>query len=356
MSPSGPLDGVTILEVGGVGPAPFCGMVLADLGADVISIGRPSADRPPDDIAVVTADILGRGRARRLVTDLKRPDGVAAVLELVNTVDALVEGFRPGTMERLGLSPEACWNVNPRLVYGRMTGWGQTGPLAQQPGHDINYLALSGALAAMGPKDGPPLPPLNLVADFGGGGMLLAAGVLAALLRAERTGRGSVVDAAMSDGAALQMTMMYELLGRGQWSLQRESNINDGAAPFYRTYETADGRHVAVGAMERTFWDALIDRLGLAREQLPDQWDRSAWPGLSARLAEVFRRRTRDEWAAELEHAGVCVTPVLTMAEAPAHPHNVARNAFVRDTHGPVPAPAPRVHVHEAMHSEAADD
>lgn len=338
-----PLEGVTVLEVGGIGPVPFCGMVLADLGAEVVVVRRPASGGRVDELTTVTEGILERGRRRRIDADLKQPAGVEAVRDAVGQVDALIEGFRPGTMERLGFAPEACWELNPRLVFGRMTGWGQEGPYADQPGHDINYLALNGVLAAVGPKDRPPQPPLNLVADFGGGGLLLATGVLAALLGAARSGRGSVVDAAMTDGAALQMTMMYELLGRGHWTLSRESNMNDGGAPFYRTYETADGRFVAVGAMERTFWDILVQRLGLDDGTLPDQWDRAAWPDLSARLAAVFRRRSRDEWAAELQHAGACVTPVLTMAEAPAHPHNVARAAFVADAHGPVPAPAPRI-------------
>lgn len=340
---TGPLSGVRLLEVGGVGPVPFCGMVLADLGADVVSVQRLPTAPVSSAMSESTGGVLARGR-RSIAVDLKHPDGVATVLRLLERADGLLEGFRPGVMERLGLGPDACSAVNPRLVYGRMTGWGQDGPYAQLPGHDINYLALSGALGAMGEAGRPPVPPLNLMADFGGGAMLLAVGVLAALLEAGRSGQGQVVDAAMLDGSSLLTTMVHELLGRGAWVPERGRNISDGGAPFYRTYETSDRRYVAVGAMEPKFFDELVSRLGLHQDALPAQWDRSRWPELTAVLAGVFRTRTREEWCALLEHAPVCVTPVLDLHEAPLHPHNVARRVFVADgaSGAPVPAPAPR--------------
>lgn len=342
-SATGPLAGLRVLEVGGVGPVPFCGMVLADLGADVISVQRPASGRDDDEMAAATGGVLARGR-RSVAVDLKHPDGVAVVLRLVAESDGLLEGFRPGVMERLGLGPDVCAARTPRLVYGRMTGWGQDGPYAQLPGHDINYLALSGALGAMGEPGRPPVPPLNLVADFGGGAMLLAVGVLAALLEAGRSGRGQVVDAAMLDGSALLMTMTYELLGRGAWAPGPGRNVNDGGAPFYRTYETSDGRYLAVGAMEPRFYDELVTRLGLDRAALPGQWDRARWPELTTILARTFLTRSRDEWCRLLEHAPVCVTPVLDLTEAPQHPHNTHRSGFLPAAPGggPVPAPAPR--------------
>lgn len=339
---AGPLSGLRLLEIGGVGPVPFCAMVLADLGADVISVQRPPSAQDVDEMGDATGGVLARGR-RSVAVDFKHSDGIATVLRMVGEVDGLLEGFRPGVMERLGLGPVVCAGVNPRLVFGRMTGWGQDGPYAQLPGHDINYLALSGALGAMGEPGRPPVPPLNLVADFGGGAMLLAVGMLAALLEAERSGRGQVVDAAMLDGSSLLMTMMYELLGRDAWVSERGRNINDGGAPFYCAYETSDGRYVAVGAMEPRFFDELMTRMGLDRACLPDQWDRGRWPELKAVLARAFLARTRDEWCALLEYAPVCVTPVLDLHEAPLHPHNVERRGFVSGRAGaPVPSPAPR--------------
>ena len=340
---TGPLKGLRLLEIGGMGPVPFCGMVLADLGADIISVRRPPTVLDSDDMTEATGGVLARGR-RSVAVDLKHPDGVATVLRLVERADGVMEGFRPGVMERLGLGPEVCSGVNPRLVYARMTGWGQDGPYAQLPGHDINYLALSGALGAIGEPGRPPVPPLNLVADFGGGAMLLAVGVLAALLEAGRSGQGQVVDAAMLDGSSLLMTMTHELLGRGAWVPGRGRNINDGGAPFYRTYETSDGRYVAVGAMEPKFFNELVARLGLDKDTLPAQWDRSRWPELVAFLTEMFLTRTRDQWCTLLEHAPVCVTPVLELHEVPLHPHNAARHGFVDQGPGgaPVPAPAPR--------------
>ena len=339
---TGPLSGLRLLEIGGVGPVPFCSMVLADLGADVVSIARPSAPGDDDDpMTAATGGIFHRGR-RSIAVDLKQPDGIAAVLRMVGGADGLLEGFRPGVMERLGLGPDVCAEANSRLVYGRMTGWGQEGPYANLPGHDINYLALTGALGAMGTPGQPPVPPLNLVADFGGGGMLLAVGVLSALVEAGRSGRGQVIDAAMLDGSALLMTMAYELLARGAWVPERGRNVNDGAAPFYRVYETSDARYLAVGAMEPRFFDELVARMGLDRDTLPGQWDRSRWPELTAVLADAFRTRTRDQWCDLLEHAPVCVTPVLDMLEAPLHPHNAQRNGFFTSGGGPVPSPAPR--------------
>ena len=335
----GPLTGLRLVELGGVGPVPFCTMVLRDLGVDVTTVTRPSA-HDGDPLRAATGDTLNRGRSA-VELDLRSDTGRRRTLDLITAADSVVEGFRPGAVERLGLGPGPCLEMNSRLVYGRMTGWGQDGPNAQLPGHDINYLALSGALAAIGPAERP-VPPLNVVADFGGGGMLLAVGMLAGLLSSARTGRGQVVDAAMLDGAALQMTMMYELWGRGAWSDVRGANVNDGGAPFYRTYETRDGRFVAVGALERGFYDRLVELLGLATADLPEQWDRAGWPVLSDALAAVFRTRTRDEWCALLKHEAVCVSPVLTMSEAARHPHNAARGVFTDTGAAPVPAPAPR--------------
>jgi alpha-methylacyl-CoA racemase len=331
----GPLQGTKVLELAGIGPGPFCAMLLADLGAEVLAVDRPAAGRPG------WPALFSRGR-RRVAVDLKHPEGPGVVLDLVAGADALVEGFRPGVAERLGIGPEACLHRNPRLVYGRVTGWGQDGPLAGSAGHDIDYIAVAGALHPVGPAGGPPVPPLNLLGDFGGGGMLLALGVVAALLEAGRSGRGQVVDAAMVDGAALLTTQLHELLAAGLWSDRRGANLLDGAAPFYAVYETADGRHLAVGALEPQFWAELLDRLGLAADDLPAQLDRDGWPVLRERLAATFRTRTRDEWCALLEGTDACVAPVLSLLEAPAHPHNQARATFV-DVGGVLqPGPAPR--------------
>jgi alpha-methylacyl-CoA racemase len=329
----GPLQGLRVVELAGIGPGPFCAMLLADLGAEVLAVDRPGESGRPS--------LFARGR-RRVAVDLKHPDGPGVVLDLAAGADALVEGFRPGVAERLGIGPEACLARNPRLVYGRVTGWGQDGPLAGSAGHDIDYIALAGALHPVGPAGGPPVPPLNLVGDFGGGGMLLAVGVLAALLEAGRSGRGQVVDAAMVDGAALLTTQLHELLAAGLWTDRRGANLLDGAAPFYSVYETADGRHLAVGALEPRFYAELLDRLGLAGEDLPPQHDRSGWPVLRDRLAAVFRTRTRDEWCRLLEGTDACVAPVLSLLEAPTHPHNQARATFVEVAGVSQPAPAPR--------------
>jgi alpha-methylacyl-CoA racemase len=285
--------------------------------------------------------VLARGR-RSVAVDLKHPDGPGVVLDLAAAADALVEGFRPGVAERLGIGPDPCLARNPRLVYGRVTGWGQDGPWRLAAGHDIDYVALAGALHPIGQAGGPPVPPLNLVGDFGGGGMLLALGVVAALLEAARSGRGQVVDAAMVDGAALLTTQFHELLAAGLWREERGANLLDGGAPFYGVYETADGRHLAVGALEPQFWAELVERLGLDAADLPAQLDRDRWPELRQRLEALFRTRTRDEWCELLAGTDACVAPVLGLGEAPAHPHNRARGTFV-DVGGVVqPAPAPR--------------
>jgi alpha-methylacyl-CoA racemase len=340
--PMGPLHGVRVIEIAGIGPGPFCAMLLADLGADVIRVDRPQAEGVDAEGARI--DVLGRGR-RSVVVDLKHPRGAEVVLDLVAVADVLIEGFRPAVAERLGIGPEACLARNPRLVYGRMTGWGQGGPLRHAAGHDIDYIALAGALHPIGPAGGPPVPPLNLVGDFGGGGMLLAFGIACALLEARRSGQGQVIDAAIVDGAALLTTMFHELAAQGMWSAQRGSNPLDGGAPFYTLYETADGKYVAVGALEPRFYAELLARLGLdsdADGSLPGQMDRERWPELRDRLAGVFRTRTRAEWAELLEGSDACVAPVLSLTEAPNHPHVRARGTFVPVGDVLQPAPAPR--------------
>ncbi len=336
----GPLDGVKVVEIAGIGPGPFAGMLLADMGADVLRVDRPG-DAPAADRSAPPADFLARGR-RSIAVDLKHPEGVRTVLRLVEGADVLTEGFRPGVMERLGLGPEVCLERNPRLVYGRMTGWGQEGRLARAAGHDINYIALAGVLAHIGRSGEKPVPPLNLVGDFGGGGMLLAFGVVCALVERERSGRGQVVDAAMVDGAALLMTMMHSMRAMGFWNDERGTNLLDGGAHFYDTYETKDGKFVAVGSIEPQFYAELLEKTGLAGEELPRQMDRSQWPALRKRLSEIFRSRTRDEWCRMMEGSDVCFAPVLTMGEAPEHPHNRDRGTFVEVAGRIQPGPAPR--------------
>ena len=335
----GPLTGTRVVEIAGIGPGPFCAMVLADLGAEVIRVDRPA--KTWGDPSTPPADLLNRGR-RSIAVDLKSAEGVEVVLDLVASADALIEGFRPGVMERLGLGPEVCLERNPGLVYGRMTGWGQEGPYAPTAGHDINYIALAGALAHIGRAGEAPTPPLNLVGDFGGGGMLLALGVCAALVERGRSGQGQVVDAAMVDGAALLMTMMHSMQAMGIWSEERGVNMLDTGAHFYDTFECADGRYVSIGSIEPQFYDELLRLTGLAGEELPWQHDRTQWPALKERLAEVFRTRSRDEWCEVMEGTDVCFAPVLTMNEAPDHPHNVARNTFIEVAGITQPAPAPR--------------
>ncbi len=334
----GPLHGVRVVELESLAPAPFGCMILADLGAEVIRVDRPAAPGHP---VVQPGDLLARGR-RSIRLDLKEPDGVAVLLRLADRADVLVEAFRPGVAERLGFGPEACLDRNPRLVYARMTGWGQDGPLAPAAGHDIDFIAVAGTLDPIGRAGERPVPPLNLVGDFGGGGMLLAVGVLAALLERERSGRGQVVDAAMVDGAALLATFIHGLRAAGGWQDERGSNLLDGGAPFYDTYQTADGKFVAVGALEPKFYAELLGRLGLDPAGLPGQYDRDGWPALRAALSARFAERTRDEWTAAFDGSDACVAPVLSMAEAPGHPHNAARGTFTEVAGVTQPAPAPR--------------
>lgn len=335
---AGALAGLRVVELGGIGPGPFAGMLLADQGADVIRI-----DRPAEAGRVSAHPILHRGR-RSVTLDLKDPAGVEAVRKIIDTADALIEGFRPGVTERLGLGPEACLARNPRLVYGRMTGWGQDGPLAQAPGHDINYIAVAGALGALGAPDENPPVPLNLFGDMGGGGMLLALGITTALVSAQRTGAGQVVDAAMTDGTAVQLALIQGLVHTGRWEDRRGANLFDGGAPFYRTYRTSDAGYMAVGSVEPQFYASLVGLLGLADDPLfAAQHDRAAWPAMSRRLDEVFARRTREEWTALFDGTPSCVTPVYGMTEAATHPHNVARGTYYTEGGLLQPAPAPRL-------------
>ncbi len=338
---SGPLDGIRVIEMAGIGPGPMCAMLLADLGADVVRIDRPAQV----DLGVPRRgriyDVLRRGR-RSLAVDLKDPDGVATVLTLVEEADALIEGFRPGVMERLGLGPEACLARNPALVFGRMTGWGQEGPLATAAGHDLNYIALTGALDAIGPSGGDPVPPLNLVGDYGGGALFLAFGVCAALLETRSSGRGQVVDAAMVDGAATLMTSVFGLFAAGDWQLERGTNTLDSGSYFYGPYRCSDGRHISIAPIEPKFHAELLERLGLDPADFDEQRNRDHWPERKARLAALFATRTRDEWTAELEGTDVCFAPVLDLGEAPEHPHAKAREAFVEVEGVVQPAPAPR--------------
>jgi alpha-methylacyl-CoA racemase len=334
----GPLTGLRVVEIASLAPGPFCCMVLADLGADVLRVDRAGAG---PGLGRTPGNPLDRGR-RSVAADLKGPGGAELVLRLASAADVLVEGFRPGVAERLGFGPDAALARNPRLVYGRMTGWGQQGPRAAQAGHDINYIALSGALHPVGPGDRPPVPPINYLGDFGGGGMLLAVGILAALVERQRSGQGQVVDAAMVDGAALLSSFVYGLRAAGLWSDERGTNLLDGAAPFYDTYATADGRYVSVGALEPQFYAALLDGLGLAGEDLPGQHDRSGWPALRERFTAIFASRTRDEWERTFAGTDACVAPILSPAEAPDHPDNAAREVFVEVGGVLQPAPAPR--------------
>ncbi|MDD9969734.1 MAG: CaiB/BaiF CoA-transferase family protein, partial [Myxococcales bacterium] len=336
---SGPLTGMRVVELAGLGPAPFAAMLLADMGAEVVRIDR--RERAGSSRAEPHWDLLNRGK-RSVALDLKRAEGVEAVLSMVTKADGLIEGFRPGVTERLGLGPDVCLARNPRLVYGRMTGWGQDGPLAQAAGHDINYIALAGALAHIGRRDQAPTVPLNLVGDFGGGGMLLAFGMACAWLEAARSGRGQVVDAAMVDGTAVLMTMLHAFAARGAWSDVRGDNLLDTGAPFYDTYETADGRFVAVGALEPQFYQELMRLTGLDAERFGQQMDRRMWPALRAALAEAFKQHSLAEWCGRMEGSDACFAPVLTMGEAASHPHNRARGTFAEREGIRQPAPAPR--------------
>jgi alpha-methylacyl-CoA racemase len=331
----GPLQGIRIIELAGIGPGPFCGMMLSDMGAEVIRVDRlaPGAPAPKD--------VLARNR-RSIAVDLKSPEGVETVLKLVESADGLFEGFRPGVTERLGLGPEDCMARNGKLVYGRMTGWGQDGPMAHAAGHDINYIALTGALHAIGRPGERPVPPLNLVGDFGGGGMLLAYGMVCALLEASKSGKGQVVDAAMVDGAASLMAMFFTMAGANRFSDQRGTNMLDGGAHFYDTYETSDGKAICIGSIEPQFYALLIEKAELDPERFAPQMDPSQWPALKAELADVFRSKTQAEWCEIMEGTDVCFAPVLSIFEAPDHPHNKARNTFVKVDGIVQPAPSPR--------------
>jgi alpha-methylacyl-CoA racemase len=333
---AGPLDGVRVLELPAIGPVPFLGMLLADLGADVVRIDKISPSGPFDGLP---AGPLGRGR-RSIALDVRKPGGAEVVLRLAERSDVLIEGFRPGVAERLGIGPDVALERNPKLVYGRMTGWGQDGPLASTAGHDITYLAISGVLHGIGPAAGPPVPPVNYVADFGGGAMFLATGLLAALLHVRAGGGGQVVDAAMTEGAAYLASMTRTFFGMGGWKDERAANMLDGGAPNYRCYECSDGRYVAVGALEPQFWAALVAALGL--EDAPSPYDPAQWDACAAALTAAFATRTRDEWAEIFAPLDACVAPVLTLAEAPQHPHNLARGSYVDIGTSTLAAPAPR--------------
>lgn len=337
---SGPLRGVKVVELAGLGPTPYAGMLLSDMGADVIRVDRPGVSRPQDGPEYA----LARGR-RSIVVDMKNPDGVEAVLALVERADALIEGFRPGVTERLGIGPEPCLARNPALVYGRMTGWGGSGPLSQTAGHDLNYLSLTGALTLLqrGPGQPPSTPP-GLIADFAGGGLMLAFGMVCAVLEARRSGAGQVIDASMVDGVASLTTLVYAMAAQGRWTMDAPgSNFCDGGSPYYNSYETSDGRYLAVAATEGQFYAILVDGLGLDLAALPDRDDPANWPPLKKVFADVFRTRTLKDWTEVFDGTDACVTPVLSFGEAREHPHNVVRGTFVEAFGVVQPAPAPRL-------------
>ncbi len=337
----GPLKGVRVLEVGGIGPIPFVGMMLSDMGADIIRVERmPHPDRPDLDI---NDGIVERNR-RRIAVDLKSPAGVDLVLRLADQADVLIEGYRPGVMERLGLGPDVCFARNPKLIYGRMTGWGQEGPLAKTPGHDINYISAVGVTGTIGSADRHPVPPLNLVGDYGGGAMTLVIGVCAALFETSRSGKGQVIDAAICDGAALLMNIMYEMHQKGDWRDEREANLLDGGSHYYGTYETSDGKFMSVGSAEPQFYHQLLVELGLDgdEELAHGQHDTTKWPVFRDRIATVFKTRTRDEWTARMTHKDVCAIPVLSIGEAMEFPHNTERGVFIKVGDYVQAAPAPR--------------
>lgn len=331
----GPLAGTRIIELAGIGPGPFCGMMLADMGAEVIRVDRAGGT------GRAGRDVLARGR-KSIAVDLKQARGRELILTLCEGADALFEGFRPGVTERLGLGPDECMARNSRLVYGRMTGWGQEGPMAQAAGHDINYISLAGALHAIGAKGGKPVPPLNLVGDFGGGGMLLAFGLVCAMLEAQKSGKGQVVDAAMVDGAAILMAMFFTMKGMGAFKDERGSNLLDSGAHFYDTYETSDGKYVSIGSIEPQFYALLLEKAGLDKNEFAAQMDQSAWPDLKAKVTAAFKTRTRDEWCEIMEGSDVCFAPVLSLTEVQEHPHNAHRQTFVEQDGLIQPAPAPR--------------
>lgn len=334
----GPLENVKIVEVGGIGPGPFCAQMLSDMGSDIVRIDRQGETKRSLEAKY---SFLHRGRPS-IGLNLGKPEGVAALLKIVDHCDALIEGFRPGVMEKLGIGPEVCLARHPKLVYGRMTGWGQDGPLALTAGHDINYISLSGALHAIGRPGEKPVPPLNLVGDFGGGGMLLALGILCALLEAQKSGRGQVVDAAMVDGSALLMGSIYGRWAAGRWTDQRGTNLLDGGAPFYDTYETADGKWISIGSIEPQFYALLLQYAELTESDFFPQFNQARWPDRKMKLAEIFKKKTREEWCAIMGNTDICFAPVLSFDEAINHPHNVARKTFI-DVGGVIqPAPAPR--------------
>ena len=336
----GPLAGLKIIELAGIGPGPFCAMLLADMGADVLRIDRTE----PSGLGISQDprfDLLTRGR-RSVAIDLKRPEGVAAVLQLVAKADGFIEGFRPGVAERLGVGPEHCLDRNPRLVYGRMTGWGQDGPIAHAAGHDINYIALAGALHAIGRAGEAPVPPLNLVGDFGGGAMFLAFGMVSALLEASRSGRGQVVDVSMVEGAAYLMTPFFGLQAAGLWQQARGENVLDTGAHYYNVYETSDGKYVSIGSIEPKFYAELLETLGLAAEDLPKQNDRAQWAAMKERLSGLFKTKTRDEWCEIMEGSDICFAPILSLTEVHEHPQNKARESFIEIEGVMQPAPAPK--------------
>jgi alpha-methylacyl-CoA racemase len=334
----GPLEGVRVVELQGIGPGPFCGMMLADMGAEIIRVDRSSAVGQKAN----ATDFLARGR-KSIAVDLKNPEGVETVLRLIDGADALIEGFRPGVTERLGLGPDVCLGRNPGLVYGRMTGWGQNGSMASVAGHDINYISLSGALHAIGEKDRNPTPPLNLVGDFGGGGMLLAFGIAAALFEKQKSGQGPVIDAAMTDGSALLMNAVFGIMNTGHWNPERGTNLLDGGAHFYGSYRTKDDKHISIGSIEPQFYQLLLEKTGLANDaDLPKQMSRQDWPILRQKLELIFLKKTRDEWDAIMLGTDTCYAPILTLEEAANHPHNKERGTF-EQTDGVIQAsPAPR--------------
>ena len=332
----GPLAGIKVVEMAAIGPVPFCAMMLSDMGADVIRI-----DRLKQKGSGHRANVLYRGR-KSIAVDLKDPQGVDVAMKLINKCDAVIEGFRPGVMERLGLGPEVCLNQNPKLVYGRMTGWGQQGKLSQAAGHDINYISLAGALGSMGYPDRPPTPPLNLIGDFGGGAMYLLSGVLAALLERQSSGKGQVIDAAMIDGTASLLSGFYGMMAMGMWTTDRYKNRLDGGAFYYGSYECADGKHISLGSLEPQFYALLLEKCGIEDESFDEQLDQEAWPLKRQKMEAIFKTKTRNQWCEILEGTDVCFAPVLDLEEAPDHPHNKERETFVNFEGITQPAPAPR--------------
>ena len=332
----GPLKDIKVIEMAGIGPAPFCGMILADMGAEVISVERITAAGRGS-----SADIASRGK-KSIAVDIRKPEGQEIIKKLIDSADVLIEGFRPGVMEKNNLGPDALLNINPKLVYGRMTGWGQSGPLANAAGHDINYIALSGVLGAIGKKESPPPPPLNLIGDFGGGGMLLALGVCAALNTVNKEGKGQVIDAAMTEGSALLMSMMYGMLSSGIWTDSRDSNLLDGAAHFYGCYECKDGKFVSIGSIEPQFYALLREKMNIDEDIFDNQMDKTSWSALRENLEIRFKEKTRDEWCEIMEGTDICFAPVLSMNEAIKHDHNVERNSFFNMDNVIQPSPAPK--------------